>query len=82
MLKINNKINDCQKKLEEVKNCEKYKINGELIKANLPSIKRGDTEITTINYYSPLQENITIPLNDKLTLENARLYLKNTENKR
>lgn len=77
MLKINNKINDCQKKLEEVKNCEKFKINGELIKANLPSIKRGDTEITTINYYSPLQENITIPLNDKLTpLENARLYFK------
>lgn len=77
MLKINNKINDCQKKLEEVKNCEKYKINGELIKANLPSIKRGDTEITTINYYSPLQENITISLNDKLTpLENARLYFK------
>ncbi|MBA7531656.1 Rqc2 RqcH [subsurface metagenome] len=77
MLKINNKINDCQKKLEEVKNCEKYKINGELIKANLPSIKRGDREITTINYYSPRQENITIPLNDKLTpLENARLYFK------
>jgi len=77
ILKINNKINDCQKKLEEVKNCEKYKINGELIKANLPSIKRGDREITTINYYSPRQENITIPLNDKLTpLENARLYFK------
>ncbi len=77
MLKINNKINDCQKKMEEVKNCEKYKINGELIKANLPSIKRGDREITTINYYSTRQENITIPLNDKLTpLENARLYFK------
>jgi predicted ribosome quality control (RQC) complex YloA/Tae2 family protein len=77
MLKINNKINDCQKKLEEVKNCEKYKINGELIKANLPSIKRGDREITAINYYSSRQENITIPLNDKLTpLENARLYFK------
>jgi len=77
MLKINNKINDCQKKLEEVKNCEKYKISGELIKANLSSIKRGDREITAINYYSPRQENITIPLNDKLTpLENARLYFK------
>lgn len=77
MLKINNKINDCQKKLEEVKNCEKYKINGELIKSNLPSIKRGDREITTINYYSTRQENITIPLNDKLSpLENARLYFK------
>ena len=77
MLKINNKINDCQKKLEEVKNCEKYKISGELIKANLPSIKRGYREIITINYYSPQQENITIPLNNKLTpLENARLYFK------
>jgi len=77
MLKINNKINDCQKKLEEVKNCEKYKISGELIKANLSSIKRGDRKITAINYYSPRQENITIPLNDKLTpLNNARLYFK------
>ncbi len=77
MLKINNKINDCQKKLEEVKNCENYKVSGELIKANLSSIKRGDREITVINYYSPRPENITIPLNEKLTpLENARLYFK------
>jgi len=77
MLKINNKINYYQKKLEEVKNCEKYKINGELIKANLAGIKRGDTEIKVINYYSPRQEDITIPLNHKLTaLENARLYFK------
>jgi len=77
MLKINNKINDCQKKLEEVKNCENYKISGELIKANLSSIKRGDREFTAINYYSPRQKNIIIPLNEKLTpLENARLYFK------
>jgi len=77
MVKITNKIKDYQKKLEEVKNCEKYKISGELIKANLSSIKRGDREIITINYYSPRQENVTIPLNNKLTpLENARLYFK------
>ena len=77
MLKINNKINDCQKKLEEVKNCENYKISGELIKANLSGIKRGDREINVINYYSPRQENITIPLNERFTpLENARLYFK------
>jgi len=77
MVKINNKVSDCQKKLEEVKNCEQYKISGELIKANLSGIKRGDREITAINYYSPRQEDITIPLNDKLTpLENARLYFK------
>ena len=77
MLKINNKINDCQKKLEEVKNRENYKICGELIKANLSSIQRGDGKFTAINYYSPRQENITIPLNEKFTpLENARLYFK------
>ena len=77
IVKINNKVSDCQKKLEEVKNCEQYKISGELIKANLSGIKRGDREITAINYYSPRQEDITIPLNDKLTpLENARLYFK------
>jgi len=77
MDKIHDKIDDFQKKLEEVKNCEQYKINGELIKANLISIKRGDTEITVMNYYSPQQEKLTIPLNNKLNpLENARLYFK------
>ena len=77
MLKINNKINDCQKKMEEVKNCENYKISGELIKANLSGMERGEREINVINYYSPRQENITIPLNERLTpLENARLFFK------
>lgn len=77
MVKINNKINDYQKKLEEVKNCEKYKLMGELIKSNLAHIKKGDKETTTINYYSPHQENITILLDNKLTpLQNARLYFK------
>src|SRR5680860_688901 len=77
MVKINIKVKDCQKKLEEVINCESFKISGELIKANLSKIKRGDKEIIAINYYSPQQENITIPLNNKLTpLENARLYFK------
>jgi predicted ribosome quality control (RQC) complex YloA/Tae2 family protein len=77
IVKISNKIKDYQKKLEEVVNCKQYKVNGELIKANLAGIKKGDRETTVTNYYSPQQENITIPLNDKLTpLENARLYFK------
>lgn len=75
--KIAGKINDYQKKLEEVKNCEKYKLMGELIKSNLGHIKRGDTEVTTINYYSPHQEDITIPLDKKLApLQNAQSYFK------
>ncbi|MGB2783304.1 MAG: NFACT RNA binding domain-containing protein, partial [Atribacterota bacterium] len=77
MVKINNKISEYQNKLEEVKNCEQYKVNGELIKANLSNIEKGDQEIIVANYYSPQQENITIPLINKLTpLENARLYFK------
>ena len=77
MVKITNKIKGYQKKLEEVKNCEQYKVNGELIKANLAGIKKGDQETTVTNYYSPRQENITIPIDNKLTpLENARLYFK------
>ena len=77
VVKAKNKINVYQKKLEEVKNCEKYKINGELIKSNLNRIKRGDTKITIINYFSPQQENITIPLDNKLSpLQNAQLYFK------
>lgn len=75
--KIDNKVSGFQKKLDEVKNCEKYKKNGELIKANLASIKRWDTKITTINYFSPKQEITTIPLNKKYTpLQNAQLYFK------
>ena len=75
--KLSNKIKDYQKTLEEARSCEKYKLSGELIKSNLSLIKRGDKEITTINYYSPDQENITIPLENKLTpLQNAGLYFK------
>lgn len=77
VVKAKNKINVYQKKLEEVKNCEKYKLMGELIKSNLGHLKRGDTEVTTINYYSPHQENITIPLYNKFTpLQNAQFYFK------
>lgn len=77
MAKLNAKIQVYQKKIEEVRNCERYKLMGELIKSNLGRIKRGDTEITTINYYSPHQEDITIPLNSSLTpLQNAHSYFK------
>ncbi|HBY57055.1 MAG TPA: hypothetical protein DEG96_04255 [Candidatus Atribacteria bacterium] len=77
MAKLNAKMQVYQKKIEEVKNCERYKLMGELIKSNLGHIKRGDTEITTINYYSPQQEDITIPLNSSLTpLQNAQSYFK------
>jgi len=75
--KLNEKINIYQNKILEVKNCDRYKLMGELIKSNLGNIKRGEAKITTINYYSPQQEVITIPLNKSLTpLQNAQSYFK------
>ncbi|MEA2021828.1 MAG: NFACT RNA binding domain-containing protein, partial [Candidatus Caldatribacteriota bacterium] len=75
--KMKSKVNDYKIKLDEIENCENYKLNGELIKANLSSIKRGVKEITLINYFSPNREYISIPLNDKLTpLQNAQIYFK------
>jgi predicted ribosome quality control (RQC) complex YloA/Tae2 family protein len=77
IVKAEIKTNSYLKKIEEVKNCERYRIRGELIKANLANIKRGDSKITIVNYYSPKQENITISLDKKLTpLLNAQLYFK------
>ena len=77
MAKLNEKINIYQNKILEVKNCDRYKLMGELIKSNLGNIKRGEAKITTINYYSPQQEVITIPLNKSLTpLQNAQSYFK------
>jgi len=75
--KIKSKMNDYERKIREVENCENYKLNGELIKSNLSSIKRGVKEIALINYFSPNREYISIPLNSKLTpLQNAQVYFK------
>ena len=75
--KIEYKMNDYKRKIKEVENCKNYKLNGELIKANLSSIKRGVKEITLINYFSSNREYVSIPLNIKLTpLQNAQMYFK------
>ena len=77
IVKIKEKIEGYQEQIEEAKNSEEYKIRGELIKSNLGRLKKGDLEFTAINYYSPQQEEITIPLDSSLTpLQNAQLYFK------
>jgi predicted ribosome quality control (RQC) complex YloA/Tae2 family protein len=40
---------------------------GELLKSTLHQIKRGDREVTVINYWSPGLEEISIPLNPALS---------------
>ena len=49
----------------------------ELIKVNLHNIKKGDSALTTVNYYDPELQQVTIPLEkDKSPQENLQLYLK------
>lgn len=65
---------------EELKKCaerEKYRIYGELIKANIALIPRGVPSASVPNYYDENLNNITIPLNPALSpAENSAKYFK------
>ena len=67
-----------QKLLEEIKAADEadvYRINGELINANLHVIKPGDKEVTVISYYDGLP--VTIKLDEKISAaKNAQQYFK------
>ncbi len=64
----------------DLKKCadrEKYRIYGELIKANIYAINRGDNVARVVNYYSDNGEEISIPLNVALSpADNAQKYFK------
>ena len=81
---ITNNIDRCKKKnnilLNALKECEKknkLQLSGELLTANIYSIKKGDRSIQVYNYYSDNEEYITIPLDDTLSpSENIQHYYK------
>ena len=65
------------KDLERAEKSEYYRIQGDLILANLHKITRGQQHIELQNYYSPELETLTIPLNPELTpSDNAQSYFK------
>lgn len=77
LTKLQQKISHYQQDLEVAQNCENFRLRGELIKSNLKDIKKGVSKVTVVNYYSPQQEMITIPLNPQLSpLQNAQYYFK------
>ncbi len=65
----------------DLKKCadrEKYRVYGELIKANIYNIRRGQSVAVVQNYYDENLSTISIPLNPQLTpAENAAKYFKN-----
>lgn len=64
----------------DLKKCadrEKFRIYGELIKANIYAIKRGDSVARVVNYYDENAAMINIPLNITLSpADNAQKYFK------
>lgn len=63
--------------LERAEKSEDYRIQGELILANLHKIARGQKQIELQNYYSPNLETLTITLNPEQTpSDNAQAYFK------
>lgn len=62
--KLSKKLNSQLLTLKDAQKAEKYKLYGDLITASLYQIKRGDRELSTINYYTG--EPITIPLDPTL----------------
>lgn len=63
--------------LKDIENREEQRLCGELLTANIYSIKKGMTTVTLPNFYSDNMENVTIALEGDLTpSENAQKYFK------
>lgn len=69
--------------LEEAKNADRFRIQGELVTAHLHMVKKGDKSVEVVNYYEEAQPPLTIPLDPLLSpSENAqRLYRRYTKMK-
>ncbi len=81
---ISSNIERCSRKkeiqqhtLKDIANRDIYQLYGELLTANIYSIKKGMTSVSLPNYYSENMEEIEIPLDSSLTpTENAQKYFK------
>lgn len=71
------KIKKLEDTLNEAKDAEKYRIQGELLTAYMHQINRGDTSIELINFYDENQASVTIPLDAQLSpSDNAQRYFR------
>lgn len=81
---IKNAIDRLEKKkvllldtLSQSEKAEQNRIYGELLTTHLYTIDKSMTSVTLENYYSPLQEQVTIPLSTQKTpSQNAQHYFK------
>ena len=81
---VNNNISRCDKKVriltQTLKDCTNkgtYKLHGELLTANIYSLKKGDKVANLVNYYSENGEYIEIKLDEhKTPSQNVQYYYK------
>ncbi len=74
---LQRKANGLRADLERAEKSEDYRIQGELLLANLHTITRGQKQVALQNYYSPELETLLIPLNPEQTPSaNAQTYFK------
>ncbi|MEG1527632.1 MAG: NFACT RNA binding domain-containing protein [Clostridia bacterium] len=81
---LKNTINRTEKKIgiysqemQEAQKNQESKIFGDLILSNLHLIGKNDSSITTVNYYEPNCQTVTIPLDvSKTPQQNAQEYYK------
>lgn len=81
---VNNNISRCDKKVkiltQTLKDCTNkgtYKLHGELLTANIYSLKKGDKVANLLNYYSENGEYIEIKLDEhKTPSQNVQYYYK------
>jgi len=75
--RITRKLENQRKDLSRSENREQYRIFGDLINANIHSIKKGADHAEVVNYYEPDCPTITIPLDPALSpSQNAQKYYK------
>lgn len=66
-----------EKTLQKADKKEDFRKKGELLTANLHTVKRGDKEVVVIDYYDPAQAEMTITLDpEKIPSENAQSFFK------
>lgn len=71
------KIEKLEQTLIEAKEAERFRLYGELITASMHQIKRGDSELVTVNWYDENGATVTIPLDPlKTPSENLQAYYK------
>jgi predicted ribosome quality control (RQC) complex YloA/Tae2 family protein len=73
--RLNHKVEKLNKDLSHTEKRDKFRIYGELVQANIHLIKKGDSTLNCVNYYT--NEEVIITLDNKLTpIKNSEKFFK------